>query len=69
MFWKNVKSLFSNKGNYESKKKLVEKEEIIDDDTKIEEELNNFFKNTVASLNIQENQHILTNVEHDNPPC
>ena len=57
-FWKNVKPLFSNKGNYGSKIKLVEKEEIIDDDIKIAEELNNFFKNAVASLNIQENQLI-----------
>ena len=47
---------------------MVEKEEIIDDDIKIAEELNNFFKNAVASLNIQENQLILTNVEQDSDP-
>ena len=67
-FWKNVKPLFSNKGNYGSKIKLVEKEEIIDDDIKIAEELNNFFKNAVASLNIQENQLTLTNVGQDSDP-
>ena len=43
-FWKNVKPLFSNKGNYGSKIKLVEKEEIMYDDIKIAEELNNFLK-------------------------
>ena len=31
-FWKTVKPLFSNKGNYGNKIKLVENEEIIDDD-------------------------------------
>ena len=44
LFWKNVKPHFSNKGDYGSKIKLVEKEEIIDDDTKIAGEINNFFK-------------------------
>ena len=47
---------------------MVEKEEIINDDNKIAEELNNFLKNAVASLNIQENQLILTNVEQDSDP-
>ena len=43
-FWKTVKLLFSSKGSYGNKIKLVENEEIIDDDTKVAEELNNFFK-------------------------
>ena len=42
-FWKTVKLLFSSKGSYGNKIKLVENEEIIDDDTKVAEELNNFF--------------------------
>ena len=41
-FWKTVKPLFPNKGNYGNKTKLVENEETIDDDTKVAEELNNF---------------------------
>ena len=45
--WKTVKPLFSNKGNYGNKIKLVENEEIIDDDTKAAEQLNNFFKTAV----------------------
>ena len=44
-FWKTVKYLFPNKGSYDNKIKLVENEEIIDDDTKVAEELNNFFQN------------------------
>ena len=43
-FWKTVKLLFSSKASYGNKIKLVENEEIIDDDTKVAEELNNFFK-------------------------
>ena len=41
-FWKTVKPLFKNKGNYVSKIKLVRNEGIIDDNTKVAEELNNF---------------------------
>ena len=37
--------------------KLVENEEIIDDGTKDAEELNNFFKTAVASLDIHGNQY------------
>ena len=45
-FWKTVKPHFSKNRNYGNKIKLVEIEEIIDDDTKVAEELNNFFKNS-----------------------
>ena len=37
--------------------KLVENEEIIDDDTKVAEELNNFFKTAVTSLDIHRNPY------------
>ena len=62
-FWKTVKPLFSNKGNYGNKIKLVENEDIIDDDTKIAEELNNFFKTVVASLDIHGNPYTSGPVE------
>ena len=61
-----MKPLFSNKGNFGNKIKLVESREIIDEDADIAEELNNFFKNTVASLNIHENKHIVENIENIN---
>ena len=67
-FWKTVKPLFSNKGNYGNKIKLVENEEIIDDDTKVAEELNNFFKTAVASLDIHENPYTVENVENMSDP-
>ena len=67
-FWKTVKPLFSNKGNYGNKIKLVENEEIIDDDTKVTEELNNFFKTAAASLNIHGNPYTVKNVENMSNP-
>ena len=66
--WKTVKPLFSNKGNYGNKIKLVENEEIIDDDTKVAEELNNFFKTAVASLDIHGNLYTVENVENMSDP-
>ena len=36
-FWKTVKPLFPNKGNYGNEIRLVENEEIIDDDTRVAE--------------------------------
>ena len=51
-FRKTVKSLFSNQGNYSNKIKLVQNVEIIDDHTKVAEELNNFFKTVLTSLDI-----------------
>ena len=52
-FWKTVKLLFSSKGSYGNKIKLVENEEIIDDDTKVAKELNNFFKTDFYPLKTQ----------------
>ena len=66
--WKNIKPLFSNKGNFGNKIKLVESGEIIDEDVDIAEELNKFFKNVVASLNIHENKHIVESIENINNP-
>ena len=54
-FWKTINPLFSFKGNCGNKIKLVENEEIIDDETKAAEELNNVFKTAVASLDITGN--------------
>ena len=67
-FWTTVKPFFSNKGNYGNKIKLVENEEIIDDCTKIAEELNNFFKTALTSLDIHGNPHTVENVENMSDP-
>ena len=63
MFWKTVKPFFSNKGSFGNKIKLVENDEVCHDDSKIAEEMNNFFKNAVSTLDIKENSFI---INHDN---
>ena len=60
LFWKTIKPFFSNKGNYGSQIKLVEKDEVLQEDDLIAKELNEFFKNAVSVLNIKENR-IITN--------
>ena len=52
LFWKTIKPFFSNKGSSGSNIKLVEKDEILQDDKKIAEELNTFFKDAVSTLDI-----------------
>ena len=52
-FRKMIKPCFLNKGNYGSQIKLVEKDEILQDDDLIAKELNRFFKNAVSALNIK----------------
>ena len=50
---------FSSKGSSGSNIKLVEKDEILQDDKKMAEELNIFFKNAVSTLDINENSSII----------
>ena len=47
------------KGSSASNIKLVEKDEILQGDKKIAEELNTFFKNAVSALDINENSSII----------
>ena len=58
LFWKTIKLFFSNKEIYGSQKKLVEKDEVLQDDDLIAKELNKFFKNAVSTLNNLENRFI-----------
>ena len=48
---------------YGNEIKLVENEKTIDDDAKVAEELNNFFKIAVAPLDIHRNPYTAENVE------
>ena len=64
LFWKTIKPFFSNKGNYRSQIKLVEKDEEWQDNDLIAKELNKFFKNVASTLNIKENSFI-TNISSD----
>ena len=64
LFSKTIKPFFWNKGNYGSQIKLVEKDEVLQEDDLIAKELNEFFKNAVSVLNIKENR-IITNRSSD----
>ena len=64
-FLKVIKPFFTNKSTFGRNIKLIEKEEILKDDTEIAEGLNLFFSDAVKSLNIAENTYI-TNRVSDN---
>ena len=57
-----MKPFFSNKGHLEPNIKLVEKNELIQNDQEIANELNTFFKDTVSNLKINENPYIINQV-------
>ena len=44
-----VQSFFSDRGNYGANIKLVEEEEVLQNDNEITEKLNDFFKNAVST--------------------
>ena len=58
LFWKTVKLFFSKKGSFGNKIKLVQNEELLQDDKNIAEEMNSFFKSAVLTLDIKENSYI-----------
>ena len=58
LFWKTVEPFFSNKGSFGNKIKLVKNDELLRYDKNIAEEMNNFFKNAVLTLDIKENSYI-----------
>ena len=58
LFWKTVKPFFSNKGSFGNKIKLAENDELLQDDKTIPEEMNDFFKNAVLTLDIKEHSYI-----------
>ena len=60
-----MKRFFLNKGDLGPNIKLVEKNELIQNDQEIANELNTFFKDTVSNLNINENPYIINQVSDD----
>lgn len=52
LLWKTIKSFFSNKGNNKLQIKLVEKDEVLQDDELLAKELNKFFENALSTLNM-----------------
>ena len=59
LFWKTVKPFFSNKGSHRGNIKLVEGDKLLQDDSEVAEELNNFFKEAVSTLDVNENSYII----------
>ena len=57
-----MKPFFSNKGDLGPNIKLVEKNELIQNDQEITNGLNTFFKYTVSNLKINENPYIINQV-------
>ena len=53
LFWKTVKPFFSNKGSHRGNIKLVEGDKLLQDDSEVAEELNNFFKEAVSTLDVR----------------
>ena len=52
-FWKTFKPMFSQKYSPAEKFMLVEGGEIVDDDKRLAETMNNYFSNITKTLNIQ----------------
>ena len=63
-FWKTVKPCFTDKINTNEQIILVEKDNIITDESKIANIMVNFFTNVVELLEIPENEDLINNVEH-----
>ena len=60
-----MKRFFLNKDNHGPNIKLVEKNELIQNDQKMANELNTFFKDTVSNLEMNENPNIINQVSDD----
>ena len=59
LFWKTVKPFFSNNGSHRGNIKLVEGDKLLQDDSEVAEELNNFFKEAVSTLDVNGNYYII----------
>ena len=59
LFWKTAKPFFSNKECYRGNIKLVEGDKIPQDNSEVAQELNNFFKETVSILDVDESTLII----------
>ena len=66
-FWKTVKPFLSDKVTTFPKISLVEKGEIISDESKVANSFSNFFENAICSLRIKANKHSQENYDLKNP--
>ena len=62
-FWGTVNPLFNNKGGNRDNIVLVNGDKIISDDKEVAQTFNDFFKNSVKSLNISENKFLITETD------
>ena len=67
-FWKTVKPFLSNKGDFHKQITLIEGENVISGDKEVAEKLGKYFENAVKSLDIMENNVILTPVNGIDDP-
>ena len=67
-FWKTVGPFLSDKGSNKSKISLVNNDEIISDDGRVAEIMNEFFENAVKQLDITENEYHLKKPNDQNCP-
>ena len=65
-FWKTVKPLLSEKSQNIRKITIIKDGEIISRDEEVAETLNSYFKNAVTSLDIKENELLLTTSNEQN---
>ena len=66
-FWKQVKPFFSDKTPVCSSYTLLEKNEIVNDNTACAEIFNNFFSQAVHNLNIDRQLHVTDPINTLNP--
>ena len=52
-------SFFSNNGSHPGNIKLVEGDKLLQEDSEVAEELNNFFKEAVSTFDLNENSYII----------
>ena len=67
-FWNTVKPLFSNNGGGSRKITLVKDDDIISNDEDVAEAFNQFFKNSVDTLDINENLCLMNDTTDLNDP-
>ena len=61
MILENRKNIFSNIASHRGNIKLVEGDKLLQDDSEVAEKLNNFFKEAVLTLNVNQNSEIIIN--------
>ena len=59
LFWKIIEPFFSNNGSHRGNIKLAEGDKLLQGDSEVAEELNNFFKEAVSTLDVNENSYLI----------